>query len=57
MQLNWDPCWIRGEVPGGAGTAGGQVKEKLMLPFAVSNKDASKGDGLPARASPGAFPA
>lgn len=42
LELNWDPCWIRGEVPGGAGTAGGQVKEELTLPLTVSNKDAPK---------------
>lgn len=57
LELNWDPCWMRGEIPGGPDTAGGQVKENLMLPSTVSNKDASKRDGLPARASPGPFPA
>lgn len=57
LELNWDPCRIRGEIPGGSDTAGEQVKEKLMLPSTVSNKDTSKRDGLPARASPGSFPA
>lgn len=57
LELNWDPCWIRGDVPGGPDTAGGQVKERLILPLTASNKDASKREACQRAPPRGAFPA